>query len=454
VPRDPPTDWNEQLQQSLRRAQDAIQQGVQRQDQMVKEWTLGLRSAYPDWGRERWQRRLEKKLRKRAEVEARIASATLLEGYVWVFGAVVLSIVALSALPVLWWLLFPAVGLASRGTRVIARHSALTKPAVAAGVTPAQAAAGEEKDAAGQLAQPDARQRETAQSAQRFGSLGPLGSLRQDLRSIGHNLRDLATAPATGAGVGTDAGSVQSRGPAASAADPRDERVDAVAEKILAELRDSPEAVREIFRKPEETVEALRTTCRDLTRRERDVRRFLSPMEDERLTRERDALERRIAQESDEVTRMRLAAALAALDQQRAQRQELARSAGRFEAEHTRIAYTLESLHTQIVRMRSADAGSVDVAGAGLRRSLDLLSQEVNALADALETVNVGRPAKAGAAAQPAPVAAAAAIAAPAGETPVASGQDQLEQLRRVADGPAAPATSAGAATPAIKERA
>src|SRR5205814_8619959 len=92
----------------------------------------------------------------------------------------------------------------------------------------------------------------------------------------------------------------------------------------------------------------------------------------------------------DDVTKMRLAAALAALDAQRDQRLELTRAAARFDAEHTRISYTLESLYTQVVRMRSADSSSVDVAGAGLRRSLDMLSHEVNALADALERVNSG----------------------------------------------------------------
>jgi len=66
------------------------------------------------------------------------------------------------------------------------------------------------------------------------------------------------------------------------------------------------------------------------------------------------------------------------------------RAAARFDAEHTRISYTLESLYTQVVRMRSADSSSVDVAGAGLRRSLDMLSHEANALADALERVNSG----------------------------------------------------------------
>ena len=44
--------------------------------------------------------------------------------------------------------------------------------------------------------------------------------------------------------------------------------------------------------------------------------------------------------------------------------------------------------------MRSADSSSADVAGAGLRRSLDMLSHEVNALADALEKVNSGEAAR------------------------------------------------------------
>ena len=165
-------------------------------------------------------------------------------------------------------------------------------------------------------------------------------------------------------------------------------------QSILVELRVAPQVVKEIFRKPEDTIAALRTTCRDLTRREREVRKFLSPEEDVRLSREHDALRKRIDTEADEVVKLRLSSALAALDQQREQRQELARSAARFDAEHTRISYTLESLYTQIVRMRSADSASIDVAGAGLRRSLDMLSQEVNALADALEKVNRGEAAK------------------------------------------------------------
>ena len=351
-----PNDWQEQLQASLRRAQEAIARGTTQQEQMVREWTENLRTAYPDWGRERWQRRLERKLRRRAEREAKIANASLFEGYLWLLGAIVLFIIALSQLPFLWWLIFPAAGLGSRGTRVIARHTGITRPAVTEPI-PARAS-GTSTTTAEQ------------QRAQRFGSLA--GSGRYEART------EQQAPPAGGP-----------RGPVVPL-DPRDARVDAICDKILGELRTSPDAVKDIFVKPDETIAALRATCRNLTRRERDLRKFLSPQDDERLAREREALQKRIGGETDEVTKMRLAAAMAALDAQRDQRVELARAAARFDAEHTRISYTLESLYTQVVRMRSADSSSVDVAGAGLRRSLDMLSHEANALADALERVNSG----------------------------------------------------------------
>src|SRR5918912_1544073 len=173
--------WQEQLQASLRRAQEAIARGTTQQDQMVREWTENLRNAYPDWGRERWQRRLERKLRRRAEREAKVANASLFEGYVWLLGAIVLFIIALSSLPFLWWLIFPAAGLGSRGTRVIPRHSRMTQPI----------------------------------------------------------LTEPQPAPARGAAVSQD---------------PRDVRVDAICDRILAELRTSPEAVKDIFVKPDETI--------------------------------------------------------------------------------------------------------------------------------------------------------------------------------------------------------
>jgi len=373
VGRDRAPDWQDQLQQSLRRAQDAIDRGALQQDEMVKAWTTDLRAAYPDWGSERWQRKLERKLRKRAEREAELLQASLAKGYLWGLCGVALFLAILYD-PQMWWLAFPAIFFGSKGARVVARHARLGRGDGDAAGQPGSLG----ERAASALPGPPLPDGADAQSAARAHRFGALGGAER--------VPDSARAPSSDGRANGRAGPPGA--PAAAPVDPRDARVDAVCDKILAELVDAPEVVRDIFKQPEQTVAALRETCKTLTRRERDVRRFLSPDEDLRLVREREALQQRTDAEADEVTKSRLASALAALDQQREQRAELARSASRFEAEQTRISYTLESLYTQVVRMRSADSASADVAGAGLRRSLDSLSQEVNALADALERVN------------------------------------------------------------------
>src|SRR5258705_6359462 len=319
-----PNDWQENLQASLRRAQEAIARGTTQQEQMVREWTENLRTAYPDWGRERWQRRLERKLRRRAEREAKIANASLFEGYVWLLGAIVLFILALSNLPFLWWLIFPAAGLGSRGTRVIARHSGVSKPNLTEPVRP--------RVSSSSSTSPTQEQ----QRAQRFRSLAAL-------RRTHAEQAPARAAPSRVAVPPTEQ-------------DPRDARVDAISDRILAELRTSPEAVKDIFIKPEETVGALRATSRNLTRRERELRRFLSPQDDERLMREREALQKRINGETDEVTRMRLASALAALDAQRDQRAELAPPGPRVHAEHNRLPATLGALPPHGGRVRRGES--------------------------------------------------------------------------------------------------
>jgi hypothetical protein len=67
---------------------------------------------------------------------------------------------------------------------------------------------------------------------------------------------------------------------------------------------------------------------------------------------------------------------------------ELGTAASRLEAEHTRLYYTLESLYTQVLRVRTADAASEDVAGAGLRKSVEQIGAEMEALEEALEEVH------------------------------------------------------------------
>ncbi|MFP2900297.1 hypothetical protein [Corallococcus sp. 4LFB] len=170
--------------------------------------------------------------------------------------------------------------------------------------------------------------------------------------------------------------------------DPRLKRVDAVCEKLLAELRAGKGVLQELVRSPERTVQDLRKSCHELIRRERELRTVAPPEDVRRLADERKTLETRWAAEEDVVVRDRLRAALQVLDEQVRQRAELTRAADRLEAEYTRLAYTLENLYAQVLRVRSADAADADVAGAGLRHSVEQLGAEVDAVTSALEEVH------------------------------------------------------------------
>lgn len=180
--------------------------------------------------------------------------------------------------------------------------------------------------------------------------------------------------------------------PNTSPIDQRLARVDAICEKILAAIQGGPQAVREIVHRPDKTLDGLSATCKELGRRERELRAAITDDDERRLRAERDDLLGRVAAEKDAVVQRRLDSALRALDAQLAQRAELATAASRLEAEQTRILYTLESLHTQVLRARSADVASADVAGAGLRRSLEQLGEEIDAVASALESAHGAEP--------------------------------------------------------------
>lgn len=170
--------------------------------------------------------------------------------------------------------------------------------------------------------------------------------------------------------------------------DPREERLDRACDGLLAALRDSPQTLAAVFNGSEKVVTLLQSSARDLLRRERTLRELVRPEEEGRLRAERDALAQRVAQATDEVARSRFEAALVAVDEQIAKRRDVARNADRLEAEHTRLIATLEGLLVNVVRLRSADATSAHVAGAGLQESLDALRSEVDALADAAEEMN------------------------------------------------------------------
>lgn len=176
--------------------------------------------------------------------------------------------------------------------------------------------------------------------------------------------------------------------PALAAITARESRVDGICDRLLSELKGAPPLVRELLRKPEETIEALRAASRELARRERGLRAALTDEEERRLDRERTALSARVEATSDAVVRERLAGALAALDAELGHRAELGTAVARIEAEGTRILYSLESLRAQVLRALAADSAAEEVTRESLKGGLESLGAEIGAVATALEEVH------------------------------------------------------------------
>jgi carbonic anhydrase/acetyltransferase-like protein (isoleucine patch superfamily) len=175
---------------------------------------------------------------------------------------------------------------------------------------------------------------------------------------------------------------------ASAGIDPAEVRVATVCDRLEAELRASPERVRAFLGASDGTIASLRRTCEDLVRREKVLRTEVDAAALERLDEERKALGDRITSEPDEIIRRSLTGAVAAIDEQRRQRELLRLGANRLEAEQTRLLYTLEGLVSQFVRLRTAGAEAGRAPDAELEQSVKQLGTEIDAIADALEQVS------------------------------------------------------------------
>ncbi|MFL5347883.1 MAG: hypothetical protein ACJ8AT_24090 [Hyalangium sp.] len=328
-PPKPPVPPIAPLQDRLRRLEEALAEGQERQDQAMEAWVREMGRLPDRQERRRWERRWRKQARheakhaerklRRAEHRAREqAERNPLLGILYALGALVTLMIAWR-MPHMWWLVF--IGVFVFGQQA-ARHLMPRS-------TPPRQMSGERQ--APSLPEP----REAAPEA-----------------------------------------------------DSRMARVDTLCDKLLAELRAGSAVLREVVHSPEQTVEALRKSCHELARRERELRALSTPEDERRLADEHAALAARVEAEKDAVVKDRLSSALKVLEEQRRQRAELATAASRLEAEHTRLYYTLENLYTQVLRARTVDSASADVAGAGLRESVEQLGAEMEAVTEALEEVH------------------------------------------------------------------
>jgi len=175
---------------------------------------------------------------------------------------------------------------------------------------------------------------------------------------------------------------------AAEPPDPKVARIQGLCDKLLAELESGPPIVREVVTEPRTTIAGLRQACLETARRERELRSVLAAQDEAALVAEREGLAARLSNEHDAIVRDRLGQALAALEQQLVHRAALATAATRLEAENTRILYTLENVHMQLLRARSTDIGAPELGGK-LRDSLRELGTQIEAVAEALEFADV-----------------------------------------------------------------
>jgi hypothetical protein len=339
----PHHDADAKLDESLRRIRGALDYNRNHYAAMVEQIVAatGVEVAERVTARiaDRHQRTMDRLSRRRQRRERRRSgrddgdATSLPRGIVTAVAAVICAVMAITN-PHLWWLVFVALGLGTDAAKTFGRAARSRR-------------AEPEKQADGREAVEDAR---------------PSATATRMPEPIAKAIPPLPAEPL----------------------DPRVARIQSLCDKLLAELESGPPIVREVVTEPKATIGGLRQACIEIARRERELRSVLAAQEEGALAADRDALAARVSTERDEIVRDRLGQALRALDEQIAHRAELATAASRLEAENTRILYTVESLHMQLLRARSTDMGAPELGGK-LRDSLRDLGTQIDAVAEALE---------------------------------------------------------------------
>jgi hypothetical protein len=292
--------------------------------------------------------------------------ADLPRGVVTAVAALVCLVLAVRT-PGLWWLVFVALGLGSTAARIFGRAAW-------------------------------SRRLELGEQA---GEREPAGSAEPGAAGVREPRQATQAVPA-------------------EPSDPRVTRIQSLCDKLLAEVESGPPIVRELVTEPQTTIGGLRQACLEIARRERELNSVLAAQQEATLVADRDALTARLSNERDEIVRDRLGQALRALEEQLAHRAELTIAASRLEAENTRILYTLESLHMQLLRARSTDIGAPELGGK-LRESLRELGTQIDAVAEALEFASTPAGTGPGGATEASPVATPAATDAAQAERQAAA---------------------------------
>lgn len=164
--------------------------------------------------------------------------------------------------------------------------------------------------------------------------------------------------------------------------------VDALCDRLLADLKASPQAVQAFVQQPEKTVEGLRTTAKALDARRRQLEAEEAPSRLAALATQRAALITQRSGTADPTTQLKLDSALRSLDGQQAALEQLVVATQRVTGEYASLKVMLEELRTRVTVARTTTTPATD----GVEDSVRRLNAELEAITESLQSMHAVAP--------------------------------------------------------------
>lgn len=158
-------------------------------------------------------------------------------------------------------------------------------------------------------------------------------------------------------------------------------------EQIVLEIRGADAEQRAMLAPSEDRVRGLTRSALLLAQKLQKLEAHLGAEDPKKADREAQILERRITEAHDPGARQSFERALAQHRQKALVIEELRAHRERGDAQLTHIELTLETVAARILRIKSAEAGAMIEGGARVVESLDALSIEVEAAAEAMDEI-------------------------------------------------------------------
>ena len=167
----------------------------------------------------------------------------------------------------------------------------------------------------------------------------------------------------------------------------RMQQVRAVQEQIIEEVKTAGEDVRIYLRPSLEKIKDLGRKHAYLLRTLQDLERYLSSVNVQYLERERHAINQKREATRDELSRAHYDRALQSLADKIRNYEEILTGRERIDSQLESIRLSLESIHGQILRVKTADVRQATVQYDNVNNLLDGLNVEVDSLTESMDQV-------------------------------------------------------------------